>query len=374
MKRLIILILLVTVPFANLHADNEAKVYEGISNFTKVLDLIERNYVDDVDSKQLTTSAIEGMLKDLDPYSVYLTREKFKELEIDTYGEFGGIGVELTVKNGILTVITPIVDSPAYNAGIKPGDQIISIDGNSTEKMSTYDAAKLLRGKRGTDVKMVIEANESSELKEITLTRDIIRIKSVKYRLLKKDIGYIKLIQFQKKSSNEFINAYKSMIDENGGSLKGLVVDMRNNPGGLLDQAIEVADQFINSGIIVSVKGRSQFDTKDYHATTDRSVPDIPVVILLNKGSASASEVVAGALRDNNIASIVGTQSFGKGSVQTIVELEDGSGVKLTTARFYTPKGHKINDVGIKPDIEVPDNDEEDIQLSRAVEVIEQSK
>lgn len=369
MKNFIFFILLITFPSTHLSAD-EKDVYEGLSNFTKVLDLIERNYVDEVDSKQLTTDAIEGMLKSLDPYSVYLTKEKFKELEIDTYGEFGGIGVELTVKNGILTVITPIVGSPAYNAGVRPGDQVLSIDGKSTENMSTYDAAKLLRGKRGTEVRILIESEDSNEPKEIVLEREVIRITSVESRLVGTGIGYIKLIQFQKKSSAEFNSAYKDLTEQNGDELNGLIVDLRNNPGGLLDQAIEVADQFIKSGVLVSVRGRSQYDTKDYHATTGTIIPDIPVVVLLNKGSASASEVVAGALRDNNIATILGTKSFGKGSVQTIVELEDGSGVKLTTARFYTPSGDKINNVGIAPDIEVQENDKRDIQLERAVEIV----
>jgi len=377
MKKLIILLLITVTPLFNVNAatpsDSKESVYEGLSKFTKVLDLVERNYVDDVDSDQLTKSAIEGMLKNLDPYSVYLTPEKFKELEIDTYGEFGGIGVELTVKDNALTVITPIVDTPAYNAGIKPGDRIVKIEGKSTENMTTFDAAKLLRGKIGTPVKLIVKSAESDEIKEIELVRDLIKIKSVKSELIEGGIGYIKLVQFQRQSSAEFVNAYNSLVEQNKGKLNGMIVDLRNNPGGLLDEAIEIADEFIDNGIIVSVKGRNDIDTKDYFATTNRPIPDIPVIILVNKGSASASEVVAGALRDNNIARILGTQTFGKGSVQTIIELEDGSGVKLTTARFYTPKGYKINDVGISPDIIVSEDKDKDTQLNRAVEVLKHS-
>lgn len=370
MRKLLIFVLILAATSTSVIADDR-DVYEGISNFTKVLDLIERNYVDEVDSKKLTTDAIQGMLRNLDPYSIYLSKEEFRELEIDTYGEFGGIGVELTVKDGFMTVITPIVDSPAYDAGIKPGDRIVSIEGQSTENMNTYDAAKLLRGKRGTKVKLTIEQADSGKNRELVLEREIIRIKSVKRELLDNGVGYIKLLQFQKKSADEFADAYTELSQSNEeDELRGLIVDLRNNPGGLLDQAIEVADHFIDNGVIVSVKGRSVDETKDYHGTSDRLIPDIPVVVLINRGSASASEVLAGALRDHGIAVLVGSGSFGKGSVQTIVELEDGSGIKLTTARFYTPGGDKINDVGITPDVIVPGNGQKDLQLQKALEVL----
>lgn len=370
MRKLLIFVLILAATSTSVIADDR-DVYEGISNFTKVLDLIERNYVDEVDSKKLTTDAIQGMLRNLDPYSIYLSKEEFRELEIDTYGEFGGIGVELTVKDGFMTVITPIVDSPAYDAGIKPGDRIVSIEGQSTENMNTYDAAKLLRGKRGAQVKITIEQADSGKNRELVLEREIIRIKSVKRELLDNGVGYIKLLQFQKKSADEFADAYTELSQSNEeDELRGLIVDLRNNPGGLLDQAIEVADHFIDNGVIVSVKGRSVDETKDYHGTSDRLIPDIPVVVLINRGSASASEVLAGALRDHGIAVLVGSGSFGKGSVQTIVELEDGSGIKLTTARFYTPGGDKINDVGITPDVIVPGNGQKDLQLQKALEVL----
>lgn len=369
MRTLLIFVLIIATTVTSVNADDR-DVYEGISNFTKVLDLIERNYVDEVDSKKLTTDAIQGMLRNLDPYSIYLSKEEFRELEIDTYGEFGGIGVELTVKDGFMTVITPIVDSPAYDAGVKPGDRIVSIEGQSTENMNTYDAAKLLRGKRGTQVKLTIEQSDSGKKRELVLEREIIRIKSVKRELLDNGVGYIKLLQFQKKSAEEFADSYTELTQSSKDGLQGLIVDLRNNPGGLLDQAIEVADRFIDNGVIVSVKGRSVHETKDYHGTSDSLIPDIPVVVLINRGSASASEVLAGALRDHGIAVLVGTRSFGKGSVQTIVELEDGSGIKLTTARFYTPGGDKINDVGIAPDVIVPGNGQKDMQLEKALEVL----
>lgn len=372
MKRFLsIILLLVFVLPINALPEDEA-VYRGLSNFTKVLDLIERNYVDKVDSQELTTNAIEGMLKTLDPYSAYLSPERYKELEIGTSGEFGGVGMEVAVENGILKVISPIEGSPADIAGIKPGDFITKIDGKPTQGMVVYDAVKLLRGPKGTNVTVTV-AREGQESRDITLTRDVIHIKSVKYKLLNDGIGYIKISQFQENVSDELKDALSKLELKNGGSLSGLVLDLRNNPGGLLDEAIKVTDQFIDKGLIVSVRGRSADQSEEYYATKGDSNRDLSLVVLVNKGSASASEVVAEALQDSKRATIVGSKTFGKGSVQTIIQLDDGSGLKLTTAKFYAPSGRSISDVGVTPDIVVEDNQHADLQIERAVEILKLS-
>ena len=372
MKRLLsIVLLLVFILPLNALPEDEA-VYRGLSNFTKVLDLIERNYVDKVDSEELTNNAIEGMLKTLDPYSAYLSPERYKELEIGTSGEFGGVGMEVAVENGVLKVISPIEGSPADLAGIKPGDLITEIDGKPTRGMVVYDAVKLLRGPKGSNVTITV-TREGDGSRDITLTRDVIHIKSVKYELLDNEIGYIKISQFQENVSDELKDALSKLELENGGSLRGLVLDLRNNPGGLLDEAIEVADQFIDKGLIVSVRGRTSNQSKEYYATKGDSEQDISLVVLVNKGSASASEVVAEALQDSKRATIVGSKTFGKGSVQTIIELDDGSGLKLTTAKFYAPSGRSISDVGVTPDIIVEDNESTDLQIKRAVEILKLS-
>jgi carboxyl-terminal processing protease len=372
MKRLLsISLLLVFISPLNALSEDDA-VYRGLSNFTKVLDLIERNYVDKVDSEELTNSAIEGMLKTLDPYSAYLSPERYKELEIGTSGEFGGVGMEVAVENGVLKVISPIEGSPADLAGIKPGDLITEIDGKPTGGMVVYDAVKLLRGPKGSNVTITV-TREGEGSRDITLTRDVIHIKSVKYKLLDNEIGYIKISQFQENVSDELKDALSKLELDNGGSLRGLVLDLRNNPGGLLDEAIEVADQFIDKGLIVSVRGRTSNQSKEYYATKGDSERDISLVVLVNKGSASASEVVAEALQDSKRATIIGSKTFGKGSVQTIIQLDDGSGLKLTTAKFYAPSGRSISDVGVTPDIMVEDNEYADLQIKRAVEILKLS-
>ncbi len=372
MKRLLsIIVLLVLISPLNAFPEDEA-VYKGLSNFTKVLDLIERNYVDKVDSEELTTNAIEGMLKTLDPYSAYLSPERYRELEIGTSGEFGGVGMEVAVENGALKVISPIEGSPADLAGIKPGDLITEIDGKPTQGMVVFEAVKLLRGPKGSKVTITV-TREGEGSRDVTLTRDVIHIKSVKYKLLDNKIGYVKISQFQENVSDELEDALSKLELENGGSLRGLVLDLRNNPGGLLDEAIKVADQFIDKGLIVSVRGRTSNQSTEYYATKGDSKRDISLVVLVNKGSASASEVVAEALQDSKRATIVGSKTFGKGSVQTIIQLDDGSGLKLTTAKFYAPSGRSINDVGVTPDIIVEDNDMPDLQMKRAVEILKMS-
>ncbi|OGE20365.1 MAG: hypothetical protein A2V51_03370 [Candidatus Dadabacteria bacterium RBG_19FT_COMBO_40_33] len=373
MKRWSVIVLILYFAFTGSASEEEA-TYEGLSNFTRVLDLIERNYVDNVDSEKLAISAIEGMLKTLDPYSAYLTPERYKELEIGTSGEFGGVGIEISVENDLLTVITPIEGSPAAKAGIKPGDLIIAIDGKSTQGFSVDEAVKSLRGPKGSAVKITIQSQGDKNPREVVLVRDIIYVKSVNSKLLDGRIGYIKLSQFQEKTSEELVKAIEELESGNRGELNGIILDLRNNPGGLLTQAVEVADEFIDEGLIVRVKGRVEDQSTEYYATKKDNTPGYPIIILVNKGSASASEVVAEALQDKKRAIILGTKTFGKGSVQSIIKLEDGSGLKLTTAKFYAPSGRSINQVGVIPDVIVEDSQGKDLQLERAKELIKFSK
>ena len=353
-----------------LFASND-EVYKGLSNFTKVLDLIENNYVDEVESKKLTEQAINGMLRTLDPYSVYLSPENFNELEVDTYGEFGGLGIEVTNKNGLLTIISPIEDTPASRVGIKPGDVILAINGKSVRGISSVEAIRQLRGPVGSKVLLSIRSKGMKESRDITLRREIVRIKSVRSEMLDGNIAYIKVLQFQNNSRDDFLNSYNKLNKQSGNNLNGLIIDLRNNPGGLLDQAVSMADDFIDEGVIVSIRGRSIEQSKEYFANNNYNIDSKYTIVLVNEGSASASEVLAGALKDTGNATIVGSNTFGKGSVQAIIKLEDGSGVKLTTARFFTPKGSAINKIGVMPDIIIKnENKDQDVQLNRAIELI----
>ncbi len=377
MKRWVMIILILffaSVSAGGILADDEDTTYKGLSNFTRVIDLIERNYVESVDPQKLTTAAIEGMLKTLDPYSAYLTPERYKELEIGTSGEFGGVGMEVTVEDGVLTVITPLEDTPASKAGIKPGDLIIAIDGKPTQGMIADEAVKILRGPKGSAVKVTVKTKGVETPREITLTRDIIHVKSVESKLIDGNIGYVKLSQFQEKTSEELNKAIEKLESRNKGTLKGIILDLRNNPGGLLSEAVEVADEFIDQGLIVSVRGRAEDQSTEYYASKKGNFQTYPLVVLVNKGSASASEVVAEALQDDKRAVILGTKTFGKGSVQTIIRLDDGSGLKLTTAKFYAPSGRSISQVGVAPDVVIENDKAKDTQLERAEELIKTSQ
>lgn len=367
-KRLLLVFLVLFSFTAGSIADDAT--YQGLSNFTRILDLIQRNYVEEVDSEELTTSAIDGMLKTLDPYSAYLSPERYRELEIGTSGEFGGVGMEVTSEDGKLTVIAPIEGTPAEKAGIKPRDQIIEIDGKSTDGMVVQEAVKLLRGPKGSPVNVTIKRQGEAQPRVVTLVRDKIVVRSVKPELLENSIGYIKLTQFQDHTAQELRAAITGLEAENGKELRGLILDLRNNPGGLLAEAIDVVDEFIDSGLIVSVRGRGQDQTREYYATKNGTFQKFPIVVIVNDGSASASEVVAEALQDSKRATILGTKTFGKGSVQTIIKLEDGSGLKLTTAKFYAPSGRSINEVGVTPDVTVENPEDQDKQLESAVNIL----
>lgn len=330
-----------------------ASDYESIELFTDVLSIVKKNYVEEVDTKKLIYGAINGMLSSLDPHSQFMPPDMFKELKIDTKGSFGGLGIEISTKDSFLTVISPIEDTPAFKVGIKAGDQIIKIDDKFTKDMNIMDAVKLMRGAKGTKVTLMIMREGFDKPKEFPLIRDVIQVKSVKSKSLGKGYGYVRIVQFQEKTDEDLTKALKALKEENGGSLQGLVLDLRNDPGGLLDQAVKVADHFIDDGLIVYTEGRDPDSKMKFSARKGNKEPHYPIVVLINGGSASASEIVSGALQDHGRALVMGTQSFGKGSVQTIIPLADDAGLRLTTARYYTPKGRSIQAKGITPDIEV---------------------
>lgn len=331
-------------------ASGVGEAYESLKVFTDALSLIQKNYVEKVNSKDLVYGAMKGMLEGLDPHSSFMNPDTFKEMQVDTKGEFGGLGIEITMKDGILTVVSPIEDTPAFKAGIKAGDIIIKIDGKGTKDLTLMDAVKMMRGPKGTQVTVTVVRETFAEPKDFTVTRDIIAVKSVKSRPLEAGYGYVRVAQFQEKTDTDLDNALDKMEKDNGG-LKGLVLDLRNNPGGLLDQAVKVSDDFLESGLIVYTDGRIEGQKMTFSAKKEGTRPNYPIVVLVNSGSASASEIVAGALQDHGRALILGTQTFGKGSVQTIYPLEDGSALRLTTARYYTPSGRSIQAKGITPDI-----------------------
>ena len=330
----------------------DKNVYKDIKTFNEVFDMVRKNYVDEVDTAKLMQGAINGMIKSLDPHSSFMTPDLYKELEVETQGQFGGLGIEIMIIKDVLTVVSPIEDSPAFSAGLKPGDQILKIDGKSTKNIEIMEAVKKLRGPKDSKVTVTIIRENMTTPKDITLTRAIIQIKSVKFKKIEDNIGYIRITAFQEKTSDDIRKALKE-IGEKLNPMKGLILDLRNDPGGLLNQAIEVSDIFLKSGVIVSTRGRvKNMETKSM-AKDDGDEITCPIVVLVNEGTASAAEIVAGALQDNNRALIVGAQTFGKASVQTIIPLEDGSALKLTTARYYTPKGRSIQAEGITPDIPV---------------------
>jgi len=332
-------------------ADKE-ETYEGLKLFTDIISLVEDNYVDPVDSKKLIHSAIQGMIRSLDPHSSFMPPEAFEELQIDTHGEFGGIGIVITMKKGILTVVSPIEGTPAYRKGIQAGDRIVKVDGESTQDMEMWEAVKKMRGKKGTSVVITIARDGEEKPFDVKIVRDIIPIESVRSASLGDGYGYVWVTNFRENTVDEIVDILDK-LKINSKHFKGLILDLRDNPGGLLDQAVKLADLFIDEGNIVSIKGRSAENTKEFDAHSDNTEPEYPIVVLINSGSASASEIVAGALQDHKRALILGITSFGKGSVQTVEPLRDGYGLKYTIARYYTPNGRSIQAQGIVPDITV---------------------
>lgn len=327
----------------------QGEAYENLKVFTEVLSYIEANYVEEVEPDKLVHGAIRGMLRTLDPHSSFMPQDVYREMQVETEGRFGGLGIEITVRDDILTVVAPIEGTPAYRAGLQAGDQIVKIEGESTKDMSLIDAVKKLRGPEGSTVTIGIFRKGFTDAQDFTLARAVIQIKSVRWKKLSDDIGYVKLRSFQKTTTDELEDALRDLEEQR---IRGLVLDLRNNPGGLLEQAIAVSDEFLEPGkLIVYTKGRLASQNMKGFSKNDRAHVGYPIAILINGGSASASEIVAGALQDLGRATLVGSQSFGKGSVQTIIPLSDGSGLRLTTAKYYTPKGREINGKGITPDI-----------------------
>lgn len=343
----------------NLSSAGDEKTYEYLKLFSDVLQEIEDNYVDEVDSQVLIQNAIKGMVSNLDPHSSFMPPEAFGELQDDTKGEFGGVGIVVAIKNGVLTVISPIEGTPAYKAGIKTGDVILKIDGEPTADLELWQSVKKMRGDLGKAVTLTIIKEGEKEPVDYKLIRDIIPMTSVRSVIIEPGYGYLWVTNFRDRTSDE-IKETLGKLESGKAGLKGLILDLRNNPGGLLNQAVEVSDIFIDKGVIVSIKGRFEEQTEVFEASSTKDDRKYPIVVLINGGSASASEIVAGALQDHKRALIVGTTSFGKGSVQSVKPLRDGFGLKYTIARYYTPSGRSIQAEGIKPDIEVEYSVEEE--------------
>lgn len=333
------------------HGDDENLPLDEIRTFTEVFSKIKNDYVEEVDDRKLLEDAIRGMLAGLDPHSTYLDRESYKELQEGTTGEFGGLGIEVGMENGFVKVIAPIDDTPAKKAGIEAGDLIIKLDDTPVKGLSLNDAISRMRGKPGTDITLTIIRNGEEKPLVITITRAVIRVNSVRARTLEPGYGYLRISSFQANTGRDLRQELDRLSEENDYKLKGVVMDLRNNPGGVLNAAVEVSDLFLDKGLIVYTEGRIKNSDLKFNARPLNVVRDLPIVILVNEGSASASEIVAGALQDHDRAVIVGQQTFGKGSVQTILPMADEAAVKLTTARYFTPSGRSIQASGITPDI-----------------------
>jgi len=336
---------------ADTATDSDALPFEELRAFTEIFGRIKRDYVESVSDKKLFEDAIRGMLSGLDPHSAYLVADEFQELKESTTGQFGGLGIEVTMENGFIKIVSPIDDTPAQKAGMRTGDLIIKLDEKPVKGMSLNDAVKMMRGEPGSKIVLTIVREGEEKPLKISLTRAIIKVKSVKNRMLDKGYGYVRISSFQSGTADNLEEALTALKKENGGNLKGLVLDLRNNPGGVLEAAVKVSDAFLRSGLIVYTEGRIENSEMRFNAAADDLINDAPIVVLINAGSASASEIVAGALQDQKRAIIMGEKSFGKGSVQTILPTSNGAAIKLTTARYFTPSGRSIQAEGIEPDI-----------------------
>ncbi|MDY0135708.1 MAG: S41 family peptidase [Thiomicrospira sp.] len=341
--------------------------------FVEVFDRISSSYVEPIEDQKLLENAISGMLSNLDPHSAYLPPENFEKVEEHTKGEFGGLGMEVGLEDGFVKVIAPIDDTPAQKAGIRAGDLIIKLDEKSVKGMGLTDAVKMMRGEPGSKIRLTIMRKTEREPMEIELTRAVVKVKSVRQRLLDKDMGYVRISQFQVRTGEDLAKAIAALNKENGGDLKGLILDLRNNPGGVLNASVDVSNLFLDGGLIVYTEGRIANAKMRFEAKKGDVLNGRPIVVLVNEGSASASEIVAGALQDQGRALIVGRTTFGKGSVQTLLPLNNGAAIKLTTALYYTPSGRSIQAEGIKPDIEIDLLKVERVERSMLAEMKEAS-
>jgi len=375
MKKIIFL----TILFLNFYYNpvfSKNDLYQKIDLFGEVLENIKRDYVDDVDQAEMMDSAINGVLQSLDPYSAYMSPDLFKEMQTDTRGEFGGLGIEIGMEAGVVKVISPIDDTPAAKAGIKAGDYIVKIGKEQVQGKSLMEAVKLMRGPVGTSIDLTVRRKNEKKPLEFKITRKIIEVQSVSSSVLSKDknLGYIRLKSFNENSDEQFLKLIKKF--EKNSKIKGYVLDLRNNPGGLLTQAINITDFFLDDGEIVSTKGRKVSETRKFFARKGDEVKGKPIIVLINNGSASASEIFAGALKDHKRAIILGENSYGKGSVQSIIPLRNGGGIRLTISKYYLPSGKSISEVGVTPDILVEEadkdfkiNSDKDNQLNYAIEL-----
>jgi len=375
MKKIILLIFLfINLNFSYSHSNNE--LYEKIDLFGEVLEKIKKSYVDEVDQSEMMESAINGVLQSLDPYSAYMNPRLFKEMQTDTRGKFGGLGIEIGMEAGVIKVIAPIDDTPAAKAGIKAGDYIIKIDGEQVQGKSLMEAVKLMRGPVDTSVELTIKRKNIKKSLELKIIRKIIEIKSVNSEILgkNKNLGYIRLKSFNENSDEQFLGIVKKF--EKNLKVEGYIVDLRNNPGGLLTKAINITDFFLDDGEIVSTKSRKSSETRKFFARKGDEIKGKPIIVLINNGSASASEIFAGALKDHKRAIILGENSYGKGSVQSIIPLQNGGGMRLTISKYYLPSGDSISEVGVTPDIIVEEtgddfkiNSKNDNQLNYALKL-----
>ena len=349
MKKIFFIFLILNLNFSYLYSSNE--LYEKIDLFGEVLEKIKKDYVDDVNQSEIMDSAINGVLQSLDPYSAYMSPSLFKEMQTDTRGEFGGLGIEIGMESGVVKVISPIDDTPAEKAGIKAGDYIVKIGDEQVQGKSLMEAVKLMRGPVGSSIKLTVRRKNVKKALEFEITRKIIEVRSVNSEILgkNKSLGYIRLKSFNENSDQQFLDVIKRF--EKKTEIKGYILDLRNNPGGLLTQAINITDFFLEDGEIVSTKGRKASETRKFFAKKGDEIKGKPIIVLINNGSASASEIFAGALKDHKRAIILGENSYGKGSVQSIIPLRNGGGMRLTISKYYLPSGNSISEVGVTPDI-----------------------
>jgi carboxyl-terminal processing protease len=376
-KKIGLVLTLFILNFNILNSKNSEELYKKIDLFSEVIEQIQNEYVEEVDQSEIMDSAINGMLQSLDPYSAYMNEESFRNMQTDTKGEFGGLGIEIGMESGVVKVISPIDDTPAAKAGVKAGDYIVRIDGKQVQGKTLMEAVKLMRGAVGTSIKLTIRRKGDRKAIEFNIKREVIEVKSVKAKIIgdKNEIGYLRLTSFNDNSDIQLFKKIKEFEKTN--KPIGYIIDLRNNPGGLLQQAISITDYFLNDGEIVSTRGRKKSDSRRFFAREGDGINGKPIIVIINNGSASASEILAGALKDHKRAIILGENTYGKGSVQSIIPLKNGGGMRITISKYYLPSGKSISDVGVTPDIFVEEaensfkaNTDTDNQLNYAIKLL----